>query len=300
MQKQKRNRGVALDGKALMMALGLFLLAAVPLRTVQLFTNIEPHTGFFAYRDWTVYTVYAVVAVGILTLAILPACSARLPAPKPISGKHKGAAVGSFLFAAGIAYDVTFTLVKIIRTLDGVSGKGLFAVLFSEGAFAMLLQAACGVAACIFMVMVGLSFTGEQATYSSYKLLALMPLFWTMFRLVGRFMTKISFTMVSELLLELALLCFMMLFLLSFARVTAQIGQETETKKLVCFGMPAAFLSLLIGITRLICTIGGRTELLADGFAFSLADLTFGIFLVCYLYTHMRCGVPPVQPDAEV
>lgn len=298
MQKKKGHRFANIEEKALAAALGISLLAAIPLRTVQLFTNIESYTGFFEQVDWTVWTVYAVLAVAAVVLAVLPALSAKLPASRPVVQKNKPLAVGAFLFAAGIAYDVAFGAVKVLRTCVGITASGLLTALFTNGMFALILQILCGIAACIFMVLVGLSYVGEKATYGEYRLLALMPLFWTLFRLVARFMTKISFTMVSELLLELAMLCFMMLFMMSFARVSAQIVQKGEMKKVFCFGLPAAFFALVIGVTRLICTVGGRAELLADGFPFSLADLGFGVFAVLYLYVHMRYGRPASEDDA--
>lgn len=298
MQKKQGRKFVSIDAKALAAVLGLCLLAAIPLRTVQLFTDIENHTGFFEKTDWTVFVVYAVFAVVAVLLAVLPALSAKLPASRPVMQKNKALALGSFAFAAGIAYDVAFGLVKLLRTFNGITAKGLMTALFTDGMLALILRIICGIAACIFMVLVGLAYTGEKATYGEYRLLALMPLFWTLFRLVARFMTKISFTMVSELLFELAMLCFMMLFLLSFARVSAQIAQKGEMKKAFCFGLPAAFFALTIGVTRLICTVGGRTELLADGFPFSLADLGFGIFTAVYLYVHMQNGRPASEDDA--
>lgn len=298
MQKKKGRTFAGLDAKVLAAALGATLLAAIPLRTVQLFTNMESHTGFFEEVNWTVYAVYGVFAVAAVVLAVLPALSGKRPASRPVVRKNKALAVGAFAFAAGIAYDVAYSLVKIVRTADGVTAKTLLTALFTNGIFALLLQVICGAAACIFMVLLGLSYTGEKATYGEYRLLALMPLFWTMFRLVARFMTKISFTMVSELLLELAMLCFMMLFLLSFARVSAQISQKGEMKKVFCFGLPAAFFALTIGVTRLICTVGGRADLLADGFPFSLADLGFGLFAAVYLYVHMQYGRPVSEDDA--
>src|SRR5699024_1603938 len=105
------------------------------------------------------------------------------------------------------AYDVIFALAKVMRALtDGSLANGFFSVMFTDGMFAQLLQAICGMAACIYIVLVALSYVGEKATYCDYRFLAIMPLFWALFRMVSRFMTKISFTMVSELLLELLML----------------------------------------------------------------------------------------------
>ena len=298
MQKSTKTRTGNVSAKALGLLLLAGLVICIPFRLVQLFTNIEQNTGFFIENNWTVYCFYAVVVLFVIALAVVAGSFGKIPASRPVLRRDKTLAICSFLFAVGIAYDVIFALAKVMRALtDGSLATGFFSVMFTDGMFAQLLQAICGMAACIYIVLVALSYAGEKATYCDYRFLAIMPLFWALFRMVSRFMTKISFTMVSELLLELLMLAFMLLFLMSFARVSAQVNQKGEMKKIVRYGMPAAFLALLIGITRLVCTVGGRADLLADGFQFSLADIGFGAFAVAYIFTHMRYGRPASEDD---
>lgn len=298
MQKSTKTRTGNVSAKALGLLLLAGLVICIPFRLVQLFTNIEQNTGFFIENDWTVYCFYAVVVLFVIVLAVVAGSFGKIPASRPVLRRDKTLAICSFLFAVGIAYDVIFALAKVMRALtDGSLANGFFSVMFTDGMFAQLLQAICGMAACIYIILVALSYVGEKATYCDYRFLAIMPLFWALFRMVSRFMTKISFTMVSELLLELLMLAFMLLFLMSFARVSAQVNQKGEMKKIVRYGMPAAFLALLIGITRLVCTVGGRADLLADGFQFSLADIGFGAFAVAYIFTHMRYGRPASEDD---
>lgn len=298
MQKSTKTRTGNVSAKALGLLLLAGLVICIPFRLVQLFTNIEQNTGFFIENNWTVYCFYAVVVLFVIVLAVVAGSFGKIPASRPVLRRDKTLAICSFLFAVGIAYDVIFALAKVMRALtDGSLATGFFSVMFTDGMFAQLLQAICGMAACIYIVLVALSYVGEKATYCDYRFLAIMPLFWALFRMVSRFVTKISFTMVSELLLELLMLAFMLLFLMSFARVSAQVNQKGEMKKIVRYGMPAAFLALLIGITRLVCTVGGRADLLADGFQFSLADIGFGAFAVAYIFTHMRYGRPASEDD---
>lgn len=296
MQKKFAN----IDIKTMLTALIAALLCAVPLRTVQLFTNIEPHTGFFEAIDWTVFTVYGVLLCGTVLLLVLPMLSARLPASRPVIRQSYALTVGGLLFAVGIAYDVILSVIKIIAAFsEGFGRQNLFAVLFTNGLFALLLQTICGAAACIYFILLAISYLRGNSVFCQYKLLAIMPLFWTLFRLVSRFMTKISFTLLSELLIELAMLSFMALFMMSFARVSAVVNQKGEMKKCIRYGLPAAFLALTVGITRFICTVGGKAEVLPDGFAFSFADIGFGVFAVLYIFVHMQYG-RPASEDAQI
>ena len=298
MQKSTKTRTGNVSAKALGLLLLAGLVICIPFRLVQLFTNIEQNTGFFIENNWTVYCFYAVVVLFVIVLAVVAGSFGKIPASRPVLRRDKTLAICSFLFAVGIAYDVIFALAKVMRALtDGSLANGFFSVMFTDGMFAQLLQAICGMAACIYIVLVALSYVGEKATYCDYRFLAIMPLFWALFRMVSRFMTKISFTMVSELLLELLMLAFMLLFLMSFARVSAQVNQKGEMKKIVRYGMPAAFLALLIGTTPLVCTVGGRAVVLAAGFQFSLAYIGYGAFAVAYIFTHMRYGRPASEDD---
>ena len=224
MQKKSIPKTEKINGLVLLLVFGAALVAAVPLRTVQLFTNIEEHTGFFIHENWTVGVMYAILAITAAALFLLPVFSARIPASRPVVRKNLPMAVTSFLFAAGLAYDVLLCILKISRLFAAmtlVEAQGLYTLLFSNGLLAMLLQAVCGAAACVFMVLFAFAYLGRAPVYAQHKLLALTPLLWTLFRMVLRFMTKISFTVVSELLIELAMLAFMMLFFMSFARICA-------------------------------------------------------------------------------
>ena len=289
-----------IDVRLLLCVWGIACILAAVLRTVQLFMNIEPETGFFEVVDWSVYVVYGVLLAAVVLLAVLPACSACLPASRALVRKDRTLFFGSALFAAGLLYDAVLSVINAAETVSESGRLTMGALLFTEGLLPEILQAVCGVLAAVYMGILAVSYLKGDARFTKYRFLALTPLFWSMFRIVLRFMTKISFTMVSELLQELAMLAFMMLFLLSFARIAAQVNPRGEMRKLVCFGLPAAFLAAVIGVSRLICTVAGRGDLLADGFPFSFGEIGFAVFAVVYTLEHMRFGRPASEePQVE-
>lgn len=73
-----------IDARLLLCVWGIATALAAVLRTVQLFTNIEPHTGFFEAVDWSVYVMYGVLLAAVVLLAVLPAYSACLPASRAL------------------------------------------------------------------------------------------------------------------------------------------------------------------------------------------------------------------------
>ena len=287
-----------IDLRLLLCVFGVTTALTAILRTVQLFTNIEPHTGFFAAVDWSVYVLYGLVLLSAALLMLLPSFSARIPASRAVVRRDPALAVTSGLFAAGLLYDAALAVLNIPVLLSENGSLPVGALLFSEGLLAEVLRAACGLLGALYMVFTAVSYAKGTRQFAKFRLLALMPLFWAMFRIVLRFMTKISFTMVSELLLELAMLAFMMLFLLSFARIAAAVNPKGEMRKAVRFGLPAAFLAAVIGLSRLVCTVAGKGELLADGFPFSFGELGFAAFAAAYIAEQLRFGRPASEePD---
>ncbi len=287
-----------IDLRLLLCVFGVTTALAAVLRTVQLFTNIEPHTGFFAAVDWSVYVLYGLLLLSVLLLTVLPACSARIPASRAIVRKDPALVAASGLFAVGLLYDAALAAMQIPALVAQNNSLPVGTLLFSEGLLAEALRAVCGVLAAVYMLLLAVSYAKGTKQFAKFRLLALTPLFWAMFRIVLRFMTKISFTMVSELLLELAMLAFMMLFLLSFARIAAEVNPKGEMRKAVRFGLPAAFLAAVIGLSRLVCTVAGKGELLADGFAFSFGEIGFAVFAVVFLAQQLRFGRPASEEPA--
>lgn len=294
-----KMQGITL--KKLFIVLGVSLAITVPIRMYQLFSIIDDRsTGFYDVIDWSVYTLYALLAVFLVLLIVLPTLSGRITASRPVIMQHKAMGIGSFILAAGIAYDIVFMLITLIRSMQAYSsqlGINVLQYIFANGLFAIALEAVCGLLASIYLILFGLSYIDGKTTFREYKLLAIMPLFWAMFRMVFRFMTKISFTRVSDLLFELFMLGLMMLFFMSFARISAQMAGKGEMRRLVKYGLPAAMLAFLIGITRFIVVIGGRGELLPDQIGFSLADPAFGVFAVIYMSVHLKYGRPASEDD---
>lgn len=291
----------SLTAKKLFITLGVSSAVAVVLRIVQLFTIIDDeNTGFYDTINWSVYVLYAVLGVSIVLLFALARMSGKITASRPVIMKNRAMGIGAFVMAAGIAYDVIIMLSIFIKAFTMYSPElevKFLQYFMTNGLFAIGLEAVCGLIACIYMIMFGLSYIDGKTTFREYKLLALMPLFWAMFRMVYRFMTKISFTQVSDLLFELFMLAFMMLFFMSFARISSEMATKGEMRRLVSFGLPGILLAVLIGITRLVVTVGGRSELLPANFGFSLADIAFPVFAIIYINVQMKFGRPASEDD---
>jgi hypothetical protein len=279
--------------KTIFILFGIFTGLLTGLRIYQLVFNTETDkSGFFIKNDWSVFAFYICAAVFLAVIYLLVQLSSNVTASKSPRGKNKYLAVGSALLAAGLAFDVAINISEVIKAVTSyVAGENLLAFLMANGLLASAIGAVCGLLGIIYFILFALSYFDGKTTFNEYKMLAIAPLFWSMFRIVRRFMTKISFTVLADLLIELVMLIFMMLFFMSFARVSSQICQKYEMRKAMKYGLCAAMFAFVLGVSRLVGTFA-KSGVIATDFGFNPADLAFGIFTVLYVNACSKTGRP--------
>lgn len=214
-KSQKKNIGF----KAIYAVLGVALAALIPVRIYQLVClNERDSSGFFSRVNASVYVFYALAVIFAAAIFVLVTLTNKVTASKSVKGESKPLCVGAALFALGLAYDTGVCIASFIKSVSSYgAGSSVMSYLFSNGMFSVLFEAIFGLCACIYFILFALYYHDGKGSFADYKFLALTPLFWAMFKTVYRFMTKISFIVLADLMLELAMLVFMMLFFMSFA-----------------------------------------------------------------------------------
>lgn len=294
--KNKKN----ISFKLIFILFGIFTAALTGTRLYQLFAiTEEDSSGFFTRVNPSVYALYIAAAVFSIVLLALVFLTNKVPASKSVRGANKPLSIGALLMAVGLGIDVAVSITDVFLAISKYTARsGLFAYLFTNGFIAIAFEALFGLGACIYFLLYFLSYNQGKSTFCEYKLLAIMPLFWCMFRIVRRFMTKISFTVVADLLLELIMLAFMMMFFISFARISSQICQKYEMRKALSYGIVAAMFALAISVSRLVVTVGGKSALLPADFPFVPADLAFAVFAVLFINACSKSDRPASEDDA--
>ncbi len=297
MQLSKNKKDISF--KLIFAVLAVGTAGLLGLRIYQLFALTEADgSGFFKRLNPTVYILYIAAVVFTVLILLLVSATNKVTASKSFRGKNKRLALAGTAMSVGLAWDVAVCTSSFIRAVSSYTVQGqLFAYLASNGMIAELLEAVFGLAACIYFILYALSYNEGRASYYEYKLLAITPLFWTIFRLVRRFLTKISFIVVADLMLELAMLTFMMLFFLSFARISSQLCQKNEMRRAMKYGLVAAMFAAVIAVSRLVAIIGMKSACLADGFVFNIADLAFAVFAVLYVDASSKTGRPAEEDE---
>ena len=262
------------------------LTVAIPLRTYQLLFITEYDTGFYKTVDWSVYVVYGLSAAAILVSVVLVNLAKNVPSSRDeIRKKNMFLAVSSILFALGIIVDV---ILAFSSMLANDSTNMMTGILGQENIVPLIIEAVFGVLSAIYIMMFGISHFDGKTTYAQYKFLALTPLVWTIGRIILRFLRKISYVNIADLMLELFILASMMLFFLAFARISSGLANERSMRSLFASGYVCIFFCLIANIPRLVIGITGNSAYLPDEYPLSLCDLTFALFAASYIVNAMK------------
>lgn len=268
-------------------------IISLPLRVYQLMTNVEAETGFWIHSDhFTIPIFYAVIALGTILPIVFALLYRKGLGKIEDSGERKivGGAI-SFANAAGLIVNAilryrAFSDIYYTYT-NSYMESTLLNYLSKSGGLAMALEAFFAVVSAIFFIMLGIALmTGKDP--SEYKILAIMPVFWAVFRILHRFMRKISFMNVSELFLELMMIVFLLMFFMAYAQVTAKVNGKGLEWKLFAYGLPAALFCMLCFVPRVVVLVLGKGAVIAADSSIEIVDLTMAVFVIYALVDRSR------------
>ena len=271
------------SGKFQIIAFVIFALgviSAIPIRCYQMFNMLDSETGFYLKTNVTIPLLNGIL-VGVFVLAVVISYLGKKNTIRPI-GRNISLAVVSYLFAFSLIADGINKLFE--APLNGIQVQDGFVL--AQGVFALLSS--------IFFIIVGISFTAGTDSFVRRGILAVMPVFWAISRILQRFSVAIDFKNVSELLYELAMLCLVMLFFMSFARVYVSTEGAKMSWRIFAFGIPAALFAFLCSLPRFLVKFMGMPERLVKNSPLEIADLGMAIFIVAVLIAFVSGRRDPV------
>lgn len=258
------------------------ILIAVPLRVYQYIKLINPDTGFYDKKDLTVFVVYAVLALGIALPIVFSYIHHKSIPVIDISKNAKPYSVVSLVMALGALVD-TFGLFGSFMNLVNDAPKylslsDLFEYISAQGGTLILIQAVFAMISSFYFVVSALTVINKDAKKLQFRILALAPVIWCVFRLLFRFKRTIAFVNVSDLLIELFAIVFAMVFFLALAQIKAKIDADNIFWKLFAYGLPAAMLSVICFVPKFILVITGKSELINPMHEINFSDITFAVY----------------------
>lgn len=268
----------------------LALLVAVPLRVYQYFKVLEPETGFYSSNDISVYVMYILLGASMLLSVLIPLINKKKLITVTSVKKSPAFLVFSLILAVTIIIDSAGQLMNYFDLYDAASAAGgtVTEYVKNQGGTFLLLQAVSGAVAAVYFFVSGLSVSLGNSDGSRLKILGLTPVLWYIFKLLYRFKRTISFTNVSDLMLELFAIVFLMMFFFALAQTVAKIDAQTVFWKIFAYGVPAAMFALMCFLPRFIVMIIGKSELLNTHYGVSYSDLGVAAYIIYNLLSRTK------------
>lgn len=292
------------DAALIVFCLGI--LAACPIRVYQILKLIEPSTGFYSdTSNWSIITLYTILGICTAVILVFSYLSKNIPAAKLPEGRRIPLAVSGLILSAGFVTNIFDQVAKIkeLASEAGVSASAnLIEMIKTSGATLQAVDIVFAALSCIYMLVFSVSYIVSKKLYSKLKLLALSPLVWAITRVFFRVTKKISFIQVSDLILELAALIFVMIFFFTFARVASGINSEGSMWSVYACGISASLFILTYSIPRLMLFITGNSSLINPEAQFEFCDIGIAVFAVTLIVSTLRSGYPMIsgEPDRHI
>lgn len=260
------------------------LLIAVPLRVYQYIKLIDPSTGFFNQTDFSIYVVYGIIAVAMLVCIVLSYINHKAIQTVSVGKNSKIFLAVSLIMALGSAIDCIGLISEFTELADkapvNISQEHMFDYISAQGGTLTLLQAVFAAVSAFYFVLSGLDALNSNSSKPKFKILALSPVVWCVFRLLYRFKRTIAFVNVSDLFIELFAIVMAMVFFLAMAQIRAKIDADGIFWKIYAYGLPAAILAIICFVPRLILLISGNSDMINPLHPINISDLTFAVYAI--------------------
>ncbi len=279
--------------KYLLFVFATVFLVALPTRVYQLLALVNTKNGFFENGDITIPVLYAVLFVFVLLFMLLSYLSKEVPSPKLPTGKNPVLGVTSIVMIGGLVWDI-ISIENLVVPKTGMDfNMGIFTSLLKaniqdNGGILLILQFVFAIFAIFYFLVFAISHLNGKGSYKEFKLLALSPLCWCITMLISKLMKAVSFITVSELLFEIFMLVFAMLFFLTFARISSGVFTEDSMWGIYGYGLSACLFAGLVTIPRLVAMFSGLEPV--EGHNFSLAHLSILVFVLSYIIASLGVG----------
>ncbi|MDR1805288.1 MAG: hypothetical protein LBQ80_00750 [Clostridium sp.] len=272
----------------------VMLPLSLALRLHQVNSLLEPGTGFYAQRDWTIPALNVLMGLFVLLLVAVSYFSRLKPTPNGLSYirkplKSRLVAGASFVFALFLCIDCLICLSFVMN--NPAEELLSFTYLMKSGLLPRLLESVMAVPAAAFVVLFGLAHI-KGTDCGRQRFLALFPALWLIMRTVFRFTRTYSFVRVSELYFELLALVFLLVFFMAFAQCSSGVNDESQNYWLLpASGFPAAVALVLCFVPRIAAIFMGNAARLTELAPPEPTDLAVALFVVALLKTRLGKGL---------
>ncbi len=279
--------------KYLLFVFATVMLVSLPTRVFQLIALVNTENGFYDEGNITIPVLYGVVFIFVLLFMLLSFLSKEVPSPKLPTARNPLLGASSFVMVAGLVWDI-ISIENLVVPKTGVDfSMEIFTTLLmdsikSNGGILLILQFIFAIFAIFYFLVFAISHINGKGSYKEFKLLALSPLCWSITSLVSKLMEPVSFITSSELLFEIFMFVFSMLFFLTFARISSGVFTEDSMWGIYGYGLSACLFAGLVTFPRIVAIIARLDPV--EGHPFSFAHLAILVFIFTYVLASLGVG----------
>ncbi len=257
----------------------IFSISAAVVRTLQMFKYIDHETGFNIVSDVIGIIFYVIVAVGVVIFTVTSYLSKQSSKIETQGNNNIFVTVLGALFALSLIYD-GFSSFGQSTTVTVSSTGSLFKDMMISGSLPLMMKGLFAFLSSVYIFILSIDFYKGTQNASKRKILSLAPIGWVSFRLIHCFVRQISFVKVSDLLCELIMLSFMILFFMALAQVTSSIYSDGFRWRIPAFGYSSCIIAFALSVSRLIYSLVNGADALNVDHPFNISDLLFSLFAV--------------------
>ena len=277
------------------------VIILVPLRFYQLLTIIDGEVGFYKNVNFTVYLMYGLVAAFIIGFVVMAFLSKKAAQPNIDIMGNRPLGFFSIVTAILLLYNSLVQLkgfIEIVaqyRNIFAFNNYSLGEYLLKSGGVSRAFEVIFLILSAIYFILFGVSCLGEKLNISKFRLLALSPLLWSIFRMLTKLVRAISYIRISDLFYEIVMVLFTMLFFMAFAQVVANVNPKGIEWKVTGYGLIAALMALLCSLPRLFMVIIGKGVMLSPDAPVELWDIALAVFIVLFVANTFKNKVAEVE-----
>ncbi len=296
--KESCNR-IKFSALATLFLCSFFALATI--RVMMVATYIDASTGFYTKDSVLTLVFYVAFAAACLAFGVCSFLSSKSADITVGKTKNKAVFVAALMFSLVLFYDGVSSFFGCLLNASEtqMTYTSVFKSLMVSGSIPLFLRSVFAVFSGVFFVIFALSYKKGDAAASKHTILALMPVGWSSSRLLQLFVRKISFVRVSDLLLELCMCAFMVLFFMALAQVSSGVYSTDSRWRIPGFGYSAALFAAVISVSRLIFTLLNKDAYINSEHPFSIVDLVFAIFVLVLIFAVTLNTSPQTTEEEE-
>lgn len=271
----------------------VFVVASVIATALRFYHSvklIDPETGFYSSTDFTVAVFYGVlIAAGFFLVigSFISANNGELEVSTTLA-KNKHLGIISLVLALAFVIEMFQGLVNSLYSLQSstlYTDMSFYTQLMKNGYIPHMLVSVFAFLSAIYFFIFAKNCIGKKCKIASKKIFALMPVLWTLVKLISFFVKQISFVKVSSLLLEISALIFACIFLYSLAQCVSGVYADAAQWRLTGVGLTAALLLITLNFPKFILTFVSSGKYIVTDYPMNCAELILGLFILGVVFS---------------